>query len=184
MVIFTKKFGTLDPHLPIVWDKVPKKTFFLGTFPNIANIAPSSNPWSPSNAIKYSKKETEDSLLDTFDNIEEEEFFEVEKMITSSKKSTKSGTNQVWDNTELVPHQQEDNSYLKYFNFYSIHIFHHLLWISKTHHVPMRLCCKFNLYILCVQRNNVSQPNHIQLLFRLNFKLHIYFAVQVDNISY
>ena len=48
----------------------------------------------------------------------------------------------------------------------------------------IRLCCKFNLYILCVQRNNVSQPNHIQLLFRLNFKLHIYFAVQVDNISY
>ena len=29
MVIFTKKFGTLDPHLPIVWGKVPKKTFFL-----------------------------------------------------------------------------------------------------------------------------------------------------------
>ena len=29
MVIFTKKFGTLDPHLPIVWDKVPKKRFFL-----------------------------------------------------------------------------------------------------------------------------------------------------------
>ena len=29
MVIFTKKFGTLDPHLPIVWDKVPKKTFFF-----------------------------------------------------------------------------------------------------------------------------------------------------------
>ena len=28
MVIFTKKFGTLDPHLPIVWDKVPKKTSF------------------------------------------------------------------------------------------------------------------------------------------------------------
>ena len=28
MVIFTKKFGTLDPHQPIVWDKVPKKTFF------------------------------------------------------------------------------------------------------------------------------------------------------------
>ena len=22
MVIFTKKFGTLDPHLPIVWDRV------------------------------------------------------------------------------------------------------------------------------------------------------------------
>ena len=89
MVIFTKKFGTLDPHLPIVCDKVPKKRFFLGTFPNIANIAPSSNPWSPSNAIKYSKKETEDSLLDTFDNIEEEEFFEVEKKITSSQKINK-----------------------------------------------------------------------------------------------
>ena len=29
MVIFSKKFGTLDPHLTIVWDKVPKKTFFL-----------------------------------------------------------------------------------------------------------------------------------------------------------
>ena len=29
MVIFTIKFGTLDPHLPIVWDKVPKKRFFL-----------------------------------------------------------------------------------------------------------------------------------------------------------
>ena len=32
MVIFTKKFGTLDPHLPlwaIVWDKVPKKRVFL-----------------------------------------------------------------------------------------------------------------------------------------------------------
>ena len=30
MVIFTKKVGTLDPHLPIVWDKVPKKYNFLG----------------------------------------------------------------------------------------------------------------------------------------------------------
>ena len=31
MVIFTKKFGTLDSHLPIVigLDKVPKKTGFL-----------------------------------------------------------------------------------------------------------------------------------------------------------
>ena len=29
MVIFTKKFGTMDSHLSIVWDKVPKKTFFL-----------------------------------------------------------------------------------------------------------------------------------------------------------
>ena len=28
MVVFTKEFGTLDPHLPIVWDKVPKKRFF------------------------------------------------------------------------------------------------------------------------------------------------------------
>ena len=34
MVIFTKKFGTLDPHLPIVWDKVPKKNVFFYTFPN------------------------------------------------------------------------------------------------------------------------------------------------------
>ena len=33
MVIFTKKFGTLDPHLPIVWDKVPKKRGFFDTFP-------------------------------------------------------------------------------------------------------------------------------------------------------
>ena len=33
MVIFTKKFGTLDPHLPIVWDKVPKKNGFFDTFP-------------------------------------------------------------------------------------------------------------------------------------------------------
>ena len=34
MVIFTKKFGTLDPHQSstIVWDKVPKKRFF-DTFP-------------------------------------------------------------------------------------------------------------------------------------------------------
>ena len=29
MVVFTKEFGTLDPHLPIVRDKVPKKRFFL-----------------------------------------------------------------------------------------------------------------------------------------------------------
>ena len=34
MVVFTKEFGTLDPHLPIVLDKVPKKTFFFDTFPN------------------------------------------------------------------------------------------------------------------------------------------------------
>ena len=36
MVIFTKKFGTLDPHLPlwaIVWDKVPNKTVFWGPSP-------------------------------------------------------------------------------------------------------------------------------------------------------
>ena len=31
--IFTKKFGTLDLHLPIVRDKVPKNKVFLGTFP-------------------------------------------------------------------------------------------------------------------------------------------------------
>ena len=29
MVVFTKEFETLDPHLPIVWDKDPKKTVFL-----------------------------------------------------------------------------------------------------------------------------------------------------------
>ena len=29
MVIFTKKVENLDPHLPIVWDKVPKNRFFL-----------------------------------------------------------------------------------------------------------------------------------------------------------
>ena len=29
MVVFTKEFGTLAPHLPIVWNKVPKKTVFL-----------------------------------------------------------------------------------------------------------------------------------------------------------
>ena len=34
-LVFTKKFRTLDPHLPIVWDKVLKKTvFFFDTFPN------------------------------------------------------------------------------------------------------------------------------------------------------
>ena len=33
MVVFTRKFGTLDPHLPIVWDRVPKKTVFFDTFP-------------------------------------------------------------------------------------------------------------------------------------------------------
>ena len=31
MVIFTKKFRTLDPHLPIVWDKVLKKNVFFLT---------------------------------------------------------------------------------------------------------------------------------------------------------
>ena len=33
MGFFTKKFRTFDPHLPIVWDKVLKKTFFFDTFP-------------------------------------------------------------------------------------------------------------------------------------------------------
>ena len=33
VVIFTKKFGTLDLHLPIVWDKVPKKNVFFGHLP-------------------------------------------------------------------------------------------------------------------------------------------------------
>ena len=28
-VIFTKKFRTFDPHLPIVWDKVLKKNVFF-----------------------------------------------------------------------------------------------------------------------------------------------------------
>ena len=32
---FTKKFRTFDPHLPIVWDKVLKKTVIIfDTFPN------------------------------------------------------------------------------------------------------------------------------------------------------
>ena len=35
MVIFTKEFRTLDPHLPIVW--VPKKTFFLT--PSLKGVA-------------------------------------------------------------------------------------------------------------------------------------------------
>ena len=30
-VFFTKKFRTFDPHLPIVWDKVLKKTVFFLT---------------------------------------------------------------------------------------------------------------------------------------------------------
>ena len=29
MVVFTKEFETLDPHLPIVWDKVLKKNVFF-----------------------------------------------------------------------------------------------------------------------------------------------------------
>ena len=152
---------------PMFGTKSQKNGFFLGTFPNIANIAPSSNPWSPSNAIKYSKKETEDSLLDTFDNIEEEEFFEVEKMITSSKKSTKSGTNQVWDNTELIPHQQEDNGYLKYFSFYSIHIFHHLLWIShKTHHVTYVVNLIFIFYVFrgIMYHNQITSNSYSGLI--------------------
>ena len=33
MIIFTKKFGTFDPLIPIVWAKVPKKTFFSGHLP-------------------------------------------------------------------------------------------------------------------------------------------------------
>ena len=33
MGFFTKKFRTFDPHLPIVWDKVLKKTFFLTPSP-------------------------------------------------------------------------------------------------------------------------------------------------------
>ena len=36
MVIFTKKFRTLNPHLPIVWDKVLKKTVFLT--PSLSDI--------------------------------------------------------------------------------------------------------------------------------------------------
>ena len=52
MVIFTKKFGTLYLHLPIVWDKVPKKTAFFtpslnGISKKIANInlGQSSGSW-------------------------------------------------------------------------------------------------------------------------------------------
>ena len=43
MVIFTKKFGTLDPHLPIVWDKVPKKTVLFWHLPLCGPI-PESAP--------------------------------------------------------------------------------------------------------------------------------------------
>ena len=55
---------------------------------------------------------TFEQLLDTFDNVEQEEFFEV------------------WDNNELVPHEENNKVYLK-----------------------------------------------------LNFKLHIYFAVQKINLD-
>ena len=40
MVVFTKEFGTLDPHLPIVWDKVPNETVFLG--PSLIAISASA----------------------------------------------------------------------------------------------------------------------------------------------
>ena len=39
MVVFTKEFGTLDLHLLIVWDKVPKKTFFFDTFLQLQNLS-------------------------------------------------------------------------------------------------------------------------------------------------
>ena len=44
MVVFTKKFATLDPNLPIVWDTVPKKPVFLDTFP-YQNIRFAQNWW-------------------------------------------------------------------------------------------------------------------------------------------
>ena len=42
MVVFTKEFGTLDPHLPIVWDEVPKKNGFFYTFPYYKYSCPMS----------------------------------------------------------------------------------------------------------------------------------------------
>ena len=59
MVIFTKKFGTLDPHLPIVWDKVPNKTVFLGTFPKPFNFGD-----LPDAEIKSDKKTKRRNPLD------------------------------------------------------------------------------------------------------------------------
>ena len=44
MVVFTKRFGTLDPHLPIVWDKVPKNPGFFDTLPN-PPCARSAHAW-------------------------------------------------------------------------------------------------------------------------------------------
>ena len=46
MVIFIKKFGTLDPHLPIVWDKVPNKRFFYDTFPYLKPKKDNNLPFS------------------------------------------------------------------------------------------------------------------------------------------
>ena len=53
MVIFIKKFGTLDPHLPIVWDKVPNKRFFFDTFPYLKLKKDNNLPFSFQNWILY-----------------------------------------------------------------------------------------------------------------------------------
>ena len=69
-------------------------------------------------------------LLDTFDNVEQEEFFEV------------------WDNTELVPHEESNKVYLK-LNF-KLHIY---FAVQKINHElePVADClqqvklCNFSL---------------------------------------
>ena len=74
-------------------------------------------------------EDTYGQLMDTFENVEQEEFFEV-FIIDKSGHDYIILFPQVWDNTELVPHEENNKVYLK-----------------------------------------------------LNFKLHIYFAVQKINLE-
>ena len=55
MVVFTKQFGTLDPHLPIVWDKVPKKRFFY-TFPKTKKHGLWTFEYIPKQSEKHNKQ--------------------------------------------------------------------------------------------------------------------------------
>ena len=60
MVVFTKEFGILDPNLPIVWDKVPKKTVFFT--PSLIRLSCNrKSPWwemSPKSVSLYGEEVT------------------------------------------------------------------------------------------------------------------------------
>lgn len=124
-----------------------------------------SNQRGFSEGFAVISEETSTLLLDTFDNIEEEEFFEASSNI-SSNWDYKGSLDKVWDNNELVPHEEGSKVYLK-LNF-KLHIY---FAVQKINHElePIADCLQQVRQFFDVEGSSLSDEQEFVHYYALPF---------------